>query len=52
MEKTLVVGILINKYKKEFKEDVPEQFKLLSIDEKLLLLKKALEKHINMIDLL
>ena len=52
MEKTLVVGILINKYKKEFKEDVPEQFKLLSLYEKITLLKKSLEPHINMIDLL
>lgn len=52
MEKALVVALLLRKYKKDLKEDVPEPFKLLSIDEKITLLKKALKEHISIKELI
>ncbi len=52
MEKELVLALLLRKYKKDFKEDVPDTFKFLSIDEKIDLLKKSLNEHINIKELI
>ena len=53
MEKELVVSLLIIEYKKIYPEDnIPENFNLLKLDDKINLLKKALKNKIKIKDLL
>ena len=49
MEQELVVALLLSKYKKNNpNEEIPKSFNLLSVEEKIQLLKKALKEKIKL----
>lgn len=53
MEKTFVVALLLEKYQRENEiEIIPEDFELLELDEKIMLLNKALKEHISLEELI
>ena len=48
MEQELVVALLLNLYKKKnTNEEIPKKFNILTIEDKLLILKKALKEKIK-----